>query len=152
MRRSTALLALSPAFLALGLPSTADAAPASRVTINETLDFENESFTFTESGPLCPSGTFEDEVVKATAFQSEMRVNLTIDTVYTCDDGSGEFFVRKHVNILDFETFTTSSGPVKFVGGTGDYDGQAGHGSDVGTDPGPPTPATGTITGFVVHP
>ena len=151
MRRFIFVVALIPAALAFAAPPAVGAG-VNAFTIHETIDFENEVFTFTASDALCPSGTFEDEVTNARAFQSETRVNLTIETVYTCDDGSGEFYAVKHVNILFFDNFNTNSGPVKLVGGTGAYEGLAGHGDDVGRDDGETGIATGDISGFLVHP
>jgi hypothetical protein len=76
-------------------------------------------------------------------------VNLTIDTVYTCDDGSGTFSVHKHVNFLFAEPGLPSSGPVKFTGGTGDYAGISGNGSDAGSRPVSDSLAVGLLTARV---
>ena len=151
MRRPLTALALAP--LALGLaPSPAVAAAAQPFTINETLDFANGVYTFTATGPLCSSGTFEDDVTKAVGGQSDTHVLLSIDTVYTCDDGSGSFFVHKHVDFWFSQDGLPSDGPVKLTGGTGAYTGLAGHGSDVGSRPVSDDQGVGTISGVVVHP
>ena len=122
-------------------------------TINEQLDFETGVFTFTATEPLCPSGTFEDDVsVEAFAHSEQARSgggNLLVRTTYTCADASGTFDMLKHI----FLTFgeqddSTNTGPVQIVGGTGDYEGIIGHGVDVGTSDGPT--GMGHITGFVV--
>jgi len=151
MRRSLTALALVAGALALSAPP-AVAAPPQPFSIHESIDFENGVFDFTSSSPLCPSGSFEDEVVNVRAFQSERRVNVTIDTVFTCDDGSGTFSMRKHVNILFDDVANPSSGPVTLTGGTGAYEGLAGHGVDIGLTDNESGIGTGEITGLLVHP
>jgi hypothetical protein len=153
MRRSLTALALSPLVLApLGVTPPAGAAAAQHFTITEALDFQNDSYTFTATGPLCPSGTFEDDVTKTTGFQSQKHVVLFIDTVYTCDDGSGTFTMHKHVDFWFSKEGLPSNGPVKLTGGTGDYEGLAGHGHAVGSRPNDEDHGVGLITGKVVHP
>jgi hypothetical protein len=121
-------------------------------TITENLDFETGVFTFTATEPLCPSGTFEDDVaVEAVAHSGQARSggeNLLIRSTFTCDDGSGTFDMLKHVFIAFAEDGFTSTGPVQIIGGTGDYEGITGHGVDVGAAAG--GTGMGHITGFVV--
>jgi hypothetical protein len=121
-------------------------------TINQQIDFEAGVFTFTATDPLCPSGTFEDDVrVAAFAHSEQARTggfNLLIRATFTCADGSGTFDMLKHVFItFTGEDSSTSTGPVQILGGTGDFEGIIGHGVDVGHAEG----GTGvsTITGFV---
>ncbi len=53
-------------------------------TITEQIDFANGVFEFTATGPLCPSGMFEDTVVAAgIAHHDPSKVDLLIRTVYT---------------------------------------------------------------------
>jgi hypothetical protein len=123
-------------------------------TITENIDFEAEVFTFEATEPLCPLGTFEDDVAVAAFAHSEQArsggFNLLIRATFTCDDGSGTFDMLKHVFITFAEDgSSTSTGPVQIVGGTGDYEGIIGHGVDVGAASAEGI-GEGHITGFVV--
>jgi hypothetical protein len=135
---------LAGTFIAVGalLAFTAPAAHAGSpepFTITEDLDFVNEVFTFTTppDSPLCPSGTFADEVTVVGGInvpEPLPKVNLLIKTVYTCDDGSGTFFAQKHVFLTFNEDGSdTNTGPITLKGGTGDYTGLSGHGVNNGT-------------------
>jgi hypothetical protein len=125
------------ALLAAAAPA-AHAAPPEPFTITEAIDFNSEAPpTFTATGPLCASGTFEDVVV-GDRFRGNPdatgKFNLLIRTVYTCDDGSGTFNAQKHVFItLNEDGSSTNTGPITLHGGTGDYTGLSGHGVDNGT-------------------
>jgi hypothetical protein len=125
------------ALLAFTAPAAHAAAPEPFI-INEDLDFVNEVFTFTTppDGPLCPSGTFADEVkaVGGVNVPTLPKANILIETVYTCDDDSGTFFAQKHVFlIINEDGSQTNTGPISFKGGTGDYAGLSGHGVDTGS-------------------
>jgi hypothetical protein len=125
------------ALLAFTAPAAHAAAPEPFI-INEDLDFVNEVFTFTTppDGPLCPSGTFAEEIkaVGGVNVPTLPKANILIETVYTCDDGSGTFFAQKHVFLVINEDGTqTNTGPITFQGGTGDYVGLSGHGVDIGS-------------------
>jgi hypothetical protein len=125
------------ALLAVTAPA-AHAAPPESFTITENIDFNSEApRTFTATGPLCASGTFEDEVAGdrvAGHPDTTGKFNLLIRTVYTCDDGSGTFFAQKHVFItLNEDGSSTNTGPITLHGGTGDYTRLNGHGVDTGT-------------------
>lgn len=114
----------------------AAAAPPANFTITENIDFTSEVLpTFTTTGALCPSGTFEDTVESVGGHPDTTgSLNLLISTVYTCDDGSGSFYARKHVLIaFNDDGSSTNSGPITFHGGTGDYTRLSGHGVDIGT-------------------
>ena len=131
-------LVAAGALVALGAP-TAAAAPPEPFTITETVDFsEGGVDLFTATGALCPSGTFEDTVETFGGHpETTDKFNLVIQTVYTCDDGSGSFYAQKHVFITNTgEDAFTNRGPVTFHGGTGDYTSLSGHGVDVGTSSG----------------
>jgi hypothetical protein len=122
--------------LVAGVAPTATAAPLEPFTITERVDFsEGGVNTFTATGSLCPSGTFEDSVETFAGHPDTTdQFNLLIRTVYTCADGSGDFYAQKHVFItLTGEDSSTSSGPITFHGGTGDYTSLRGHGVDLGT-------------------
>jgi hypothetical protein len=126
------------ALLAFTAPAAHAAAPEPFI-INEDLDFVNEVFTFTtpSDGPLCPSGTFADEVKAVGGVnvpEPLPKANILIETVYTCDDGSGTFFAQKHVFLtINDDGTQTNTGPITFKGGTGDYAGLSGHGVDIGS-------------------
>jgi hypothetical protein len=125
------------ALLAFTAPA-AHAAPPEPFIIHEDLDFVNDVFTFTTlEGPLCPSGTFADEVKAVGGVnvpEPIPKANILIETVYTCADGSGTFFAQKHVFLkFNEDGSQTNTGPISFKGGTGDYTGLSGHGVDTGS-------------------
>ncbi|HWI00608.1 MAG TPA: hypothetical protein VNT27_09760 [Propionibacteriaceae bacterium] len=139
----TKIKKLAGTFVAAGALLTftapaAHAAPPEPFTITENIDFDAEIFEFTTTGgALCPSGTFEDVFIAQggndTSVSHTSKVNLQFRTVYTCDDGSGTFFARKHVFLTFSEDESSdNSGPISFHGGTGDYTTLSGHGVDVG--------------------
>jgi hypothetical protein len=131
---------------ALGAALVPDVARPTPFTIHETvvLASQNDS-TFTAEGPLCASGTFHDDFSHATAYKGAAgKFTLMGTTVYTCGDGSGTFFARKKVFITYNEDGSfTNRGPIELTGGTGDYAGLRGNGTDDGV--GPLNPATGTV-------
>ena len=140
------------ALLTLTAPA-AHAAPPEPFTITETIDFNSqEPPTFTATGPLCASGTFEDVVV-GDRFRGNPdttgKFNLLIRTVFTCADGSGTFNAQKHVFVtLNADESSTNTGPITLHGGTGDYTGLSGHGVDNGTTT-PEGIGTGNISGVL---
>jgi hypothetical protein len=140
------------ALLAVAAPA-AHAAPPEPFTITEDIDFNSEAPpTFTATGPLCASGTFEDVVV-GDRFRGNPdttgKFNLLLRTVFTCDDGSGTFNAQKHVFVTQNEDgSSTNTGPITFSGGTGDYTGLSGHGVDEGTTTADNI-GTGNISGVV---
>ena len=136
------------ALLAFTAPA-AHAAPPEPFTITEDIDFEAEEFAFTASDPLCPSGTFEDEVLTAGAGNAPIpKVNLRIRTVYRCDSGD-TFFAQKHVFLAGNEDgSSTSTGPITFHGGTGAFAELSGHGVNNGTSS-PEGTAVGNISGVL---
>jgi hypothetical protein len=137
-------------FALVGAVAPAQAAEQVPFTITEQINFETGDFAFTTTGPLCPSGTFEDTVATVADGQSgQPKLNLVITTVYTCDDGSGTFDMLKHVFLAFNEDGSTSTGPVQILGGTGAYAGLIGHGVDNGTAIGPI--GVGQITGWVLQ-
>jgi hypothetical protein len=140
-------------FAVLGAAGSAQAAEHLPFRITEQVDFaEGAVDTFTATGPLCPSGTFEDTVIAAGAANAPVpKLNVLIRTVYTCDDGSGSFNMQKHV-FLAFNPDGSSSntGPVQLHGGTGAYTELIGHGVDNGFSA---TGATGVgqIDGWILE-
>jgi hypothetical protein len=156
VRRIMKLGALALGLLVpLGAAASAQAAEPVPFTISEQVDFATGAFTFTATGPLCPSGTFVDNLQvfapnpESSGIDSSGRVNLLFRTVYTCDDGSGTFFALKHVLLtLSGDTFT-NTGPIQLLGGTGSYTGLVGHGVDNGYGQ-VDVFGVGQISGFVV--
>ena len=139
----TKIKKLAGAFIASGalITSTAPAAhaaPPEPFTITEHIEFASEELpTFTATGPLCASGTFEDEVIATGGSENSVshnsKINFQIRTVYTCDDESGTFFALKHVFIsINEDESSTNTGPITFHGGTGAYSHLSGHGVDIG--------------------
>lgn len=128
---------------------SADAAAPDPFTITEDINFNTGVFRFDATGPLCSSGTFVDSP-RVFAGGRNGKINIVIDTVYTCADGSGTFSAQKHVKIVFEENSSTSSGPIQLQGGTGAYAGLRGHGFNTGaTEDGE---GGGTITGYIVTP
>ncbi len=138
------------ALLAVTAPA-AHAAPPESFTINESIDFtSDEPPTFTATGALCDSGTFEDEVIAVGGGRGpNSKVNFQIRTVYTCADLTGTFFAQKHVFVTANEDgSSTNTGPITLHGGTGDYTRLNGHGVDNGTASADGI-GIGTITGVL---
>jgi hypothetical protein len=131
------------------------AAAATQVpfTITETnIQFFSDYDTgdFTTTGPLCPSGTFLDTYralagIQGQHFQHPV-VNVTVDTVYTCADGSGTFFMLKQIRLVALPPGIDNTGPVSLKGGTGAYVGLTGYGVDNGIN------GDGHISGNIVQP
>jgi hypothetical protein len=138
IKRLAGTLVAAGTLLALAAP-VAQAAPPEPFTITETIDFTSEEPpTFTASGPLCASGTFEDEVIATGGSENSVprnsKINFQIRTTYTCEDGSGTFFAQKHVfATLNEDGSSTNTGPITFHGGTGAFIDLSGHGVDTGT-------------------
>lgn len=148
-------LAAAPATAASSVPEVATPTP---FTIHEVVMFgAADDPTFTAEGPICSSGTFHDDFSHVTAWQgSASKLFLMGTTVYTCDDGSGTILARKKVFItFNPDGSMSNSGPFEITGGTGDYQGLRGAGTDIGTAPVNPATGTvdvgtGTITGTIV--
>jgi hypothetical protein len=155
MRRIMKLAALALGLLVpLGATAAAQAAEPVPFTITEEVNFVTGVATFTATGPLCPSGTFVDDVTVAApggeTQGAEGKLNLLIRTVYTCDDGSGTFNALKHVLLTFSDDSFTNTGPIQLLGGTGAYTGLVGHGVDNGFGQADVT-GHGDISGFIVQ-
>ena len=100
--------------------------------MHEKVDHSTESYTFTASGPLCPSGRFADHVTVESANADNTVVIWHVDTTYTCDDGSGTFTAVKHLVRHQYPDHAWNVGTVRFTGGTGAYAGLEGFGVDWG--------------------
>ena len=138
----------------LGTAGPAHATGTTPFTITESVDFTGGPNTFAATAPLCPAGTFADEVQTQAPSGGDFTgpdhsggFDLVIRTVYTCDDGTGSFSALKHVFITFTKAGSTNSGPVQLLGGTGRYTRLSGHGTDNGTATG--DEGTGLISGFL---
>ena len=100
--------------------------------MHEQVDHSTESYTFTSSGPLCPSGRVADHVTVESANAADTVVVWHVDTTYTCDDGSGTFTAIKHLVRHQFPDHAWNIGTVRITGGTGAYAGLEGFGVDWG--------------------
>lgn len=147
MRRLFVLIAVVALFI-VALPiAAAGATPPEDVIFHGPSYFEG-SGEFTAEGPafdsgaMCEGGTTADVFGKVAPKmgQSPNGVNMQIVKEFTCDDGSGSFFVKLQVHI-DYRAWPTFNWVVK--GGTGDYVKLKGTGGgfaafpifDVGPDP-----------------
>jgi hypothetical protein len=155
MRHAFVLAVVALASLAILPTGAAHAASTTPFTITESVDFTGAGDnTFTATGPLCPAGTFADDVHTQAPSGGSFNgpdhsggFNLVIRTVYTCADGSGSFYALKHVHITFTDTGSTNTGPIQLRGGTGSYAGLTGHGVDTGTTVG--DSGIGVISGFI---
>jgi hypothetical protein len=112
----------------------AQAAPPEPFTITQNIDFNTGEVSFTATGALCPSGTFENtREIFAGNHESASRINIQIRTVFICDNGD-TFFAHKHVHTLINEDGSdTTTRPVILKGGTGAFTRLSGHGMDNGS-------------------
>jgi hypothetical protein len=105
--------------------------------------------TFVATPPLCPSGTWVDDVHNTgpnspNSNSPAPRFYLLVRTVFTCDDGDS-FFVQSHVFFTETNGVFTNTGPSLLHGGTGAFVNLQGTGEDNGNL----ATATGTISGFI---
>lgn len=123
--------------IAVGLSaSPAMAEPGKRqpqpFLIQESQKSFGASMTFTASGPLCRSGTWNDDLTHF-AETPNAKWQMVATTVYTCDDGSGTFSAEKNTHLQFFpDGGAMSHGPFRIVGGTGAYEGLHGSGRNDG--------------------
>ena len=98
---------------------------------------------------VCPEGTFVDTFIRFAGFQSDRGVvQLQVGKTFTCDDGSGSFFVKLQIQAnfdTGIETFTWVAN-----GGTGDYAGLRGSGRGT-TVPNAPIGNINTYEGFLLR-
>jgi hypothetical protein len=145
--------------LLLGLTAPVAAASLEQVTIVSPMTFNPDGFNFgtfdasgsaVDEGLICESGTVDDTRVIFAGFQSERGAQIPVRKTFTCDDGSGTFFVKIQVH-LDFATATESFSWV-VQGGTGAYEHLRGegHGSTVSDGSDPQTGNINTYVGFLI--
>ena len=144
--------------IAICTATSAHAAAPVPFTITEQVNFATGFNTFTATGPLCPSGTFVDDVTTFAPNPSSSVIgasggfNLVIHTVYTCDDGSGTFNALKElIGTISGPDTVTATGPIQLLRGTGAFTDLRGHGVDTGSIDFAAGTATGTDTGVVVR-
>jgi hypothetical protein len=145
-----ALAACAAATVGMGSAVAATQVPFTITETNIQFFDDYDTGDFTTTGPLCPSGTFLDTYralagIQGQHFQHPV-VNVTVDTVYTCADGSGTFFMLKQVRLVALPPGINNTGPVSLHGGTGAYVGLTGHGVDNGIN------GDGHISGYIVQP
>src|SRR5258708_36409305 len=123
----------------LGAAASAQAAEQVPFTINEHIILGPGGpvlETFTATGPLCPSGTFVDDVQVVVPDVSRGpdhsgKLDLIVRSVYTCYDGSGTFNALKAL-VVTFgpDDSSTATGPIQLLGGTGAFTDLIGYGVD----------------------
>jgi len=132
MRRNVVLTLTIAVMMALALP--AGATSPSQIHIEVDTSLLGAPSPFVASGPavdaglMCTDGMVVDASGKAEGF-SPTGFNFQGVKQFTCDDGSGEFFVNIKARI-DFRKGTTFQWNV--LNGTGDYVDLHGAGSGVG--------------------
>ena len=148
---------VAAALVALAAVAPAAAATPVAVEIVSHMDFNQEggfnTGDFEASGPavdqglICESGTVEDTRIILAGFQSPTgRIQIPVRKTFTCDDGSGEIFIKIQVH-LDLSSQTETFSWV-VLGGTGDYSDL--HGSGGGTTVGDGSePQTGNFNNYV---
>ena len=156
-RRPVAIVAALGLALAIVAPTMA-ASPTS-VHIESPMHFNQDAFntgTFTANGPavddelLCASGTVVDTRLILAGEQSGRKIQIPVRKTFTCDDGSGSFFVKIQVH-LDLDTSTEAFSWV-IQGGTDAYASLRGSGSGTTVSDGsvPQTGNINTYDGFLV--
>jgi len=149
-RKTLAGVALSAAALSAVGAQAAHAAPPEAFTITEAVNLNTQSYTFTATGPLCPSGTFKDEFkTVAGNFEKSGVFIALVRTEYVCADRSGTFFATKHLKFTEEEGI---AGPINFHGGTGAYSSLKGHGTNAGMIDFGTGMGNGEISGIIVGP
>lgn len=142
---------------ALGVAAPASAAAPQPFTLVDHVNNVTGVYTFTSTGPLCASGTFLDDV-KLGLFPMSAHANpdaggiILIHTTFTCDDGSGTFFMTKHLSLTFNDTGFTDTATEEIHGGTGAYAGVTGHGFGAGGTDFATGIGAGTTTGIVQMP
>ena len=142
------------ALMVIGGPVSAAAPQQVEIVSNVTFNPDGPNFgdfstsgTATDAGTICAGGTFVDTRLLFGGFQSDRGVvQVQVVKEFTCDDGSGTFFVKLQIQAnfdTGIETFTWV-----VLGGTGDYASLrgAGTGSTVPTDTG----NINTYEGFLI--
>lgn len=99
-RRITSTIAVA-LVLALVVPAAALAGPAQPVTFHGTFSEGTGIGTFYGfPDPACESGTTSDEFKLGAGFQSNRKVQLLLDKVFTCAGSGDTFTLQLTVHIL----------------------------------------------------
>ena len=104
-----------------------------------------------EEGLICDSGTVQDTRLILAGFQSPTgRIQIPVRKTFTCDDDSGEIFIKIQVH-LDLTSQTETFSWV-VLGGTGDYSDLrgSGGGTTVGDGSNPQTGNFNNYVGFLI--
>ena len=110
-RPAATAVALTAAALIFFVVSAAPAlaTPPQAVTIQAatTIPLSGPTFgPFLATGPVCPAGDSLDVSGKGAGFQSNRKLELLIDKLFTCANGSDTFTLRLKVNLTFFPTFS----------------------------------------------
>jgi len=158
VRAIVAGLAATLALVTLSAPVAA--APPLGVTIVSNVTFNPDGPNYgdfetagsaTDSGLICEAGTFVDTRLTLGGFQSDRgEVQLMVRKEFTCDDGTGTFFVQLAIH-ANFDTGIESFMWV-VQGGTGDHAKLrgSGSGSTVSDGSDPQTGNINTYIGFLI--
>jgi hypothetical protein len=150
------------AVLVVGIGLVSGLAPAAagrteQVTITSHMTFnfpDPNTGDFTTSGPatdsglICPAGTVLDTSLVFGGFQSGRGFQVLVRKTFTCNDGSGTFFVKLQVHAANdgTESFTWV-----VQGGTGAYESLKGSGTGFSVpNDDPSTGNTNNYEGFLV--
>jgi hypothetical protein len=125
MRRLLVLVVALSVAMALALPAGATPPTDVGFEAEMTIPEDGPPFgEFTATGPavddglMCSSGDVAQVFGKASGFQLDKgNVNFQVIHKFTCDDQSGEFFVKLQVRIDQ----NGNNSQWNIVGGTGDY-------------------------------
>ena len=159
-RRARALVAMLAATIAvITVVAPVAAAAPQQVEIVSHMNFNPDGFNFgtfeasgaaVDDGTICASGTVDDTGIIFVGFQSGRGAQIPVRKTFTCDDGSGTFFVKIQVH-LDFASSTESFTWV-VLGGTGDHSHLrgSGDGSTVSDGSDPQTGNFNTYVGFMI--
>lgn len=136
MRKLSMLFVVALVLLLAAAPAAASSPPLDvNFEVHTTIGENGTSFgPFTaaglavDAGLVCPTGDTVDIFEKASGYQSQTGVNLQIVKLFTCDNGSGEFYVKLQVRIDAKDT----SFNWNVVSGTGAYERLHGTGSGIG--------------------
>ena len=158
---SRVLVIVAATLAALAIAAPVSAAKPTAVEIVSHMDFNQEggfnTGDFEASGPavdqglICDSGTVEDTRIILAGFQSPTgRIQIPVRKTFTCDDGSGDIFIKIQVH-LNLNTQTETFSWV-VLGGTGDYSNLrgSGQGTTVGDGSDPQTGNFNNYTGFLI--
>jgi hypothetical protein len=156
MRPTIAVLVATLALMAVVAPVAAGS--PQQVTIVSHVTFNPDGPNYgdfstsgqaTDSGLICPSGTFVDTGIRFAGYQSGRgMVQLQVDKAFTCADGTGTFFVKLQIQAnfdTGIETFTWVA-----QGATGHYGALRGSGTG-STVPNPPIGNINTYEGFLLR-